>query len=493
MVKKLFAALLFLSATPLLAQSTHTEGKDVFYEIFVRSFYDSNGDGIGDINGVTEKLDYLKDLGISGIWMTPVHPSPTYHKYDVKDYKNIDPEYGTLEDYKNFVNEAHKRGIKVLLDLVVNHTGVDHPWFKEAVKGNPAYRNYYVWNKDSAGKYWYQPKKAQSPENYYAFFWSGMPDLNYDFPPVRSEIYAIGKFWLELGVDGFRLDAAQHIYDATEVQKNISWWSDFRKEMQQLKPDVFLLGEVWNKDSVVASYLENGLDACFNFDISNAIPAAIQKQDGQALLEKLVSIRSLYSKYNPGFVDAIFLTNHDQDRIASILNNDSGQMRLAAAILLTLPGTPFIYYGEEFGMLGKFPDPLRREPLMWNSARKTPGNTYWERNVYNKVKNFIPAEQQIKSSTSIYNFYKDLIALRMGQEALQTGRLEIVHQNDPSLMVYKRSQGHKTIYIIHNLSATEKYWDRPNMTRILFSSQGAGPGAGIQIKLPPYSSVILGY
>lgn len=294
-------------------------------------------------------------------------------------------------------------------------------------------------------------------------------------------------------MDGFRLDAAQHIYDATEVQKNISWWKDFRREMEKVNPNVFLLGEVWNKDSVVAAYLESSLNACFNFDISNAIPAAIQYHDGQALLNKLVSVRNLYSLYNRDFIDAIFLTNHDQDRIASILNNDTSKMKLAAAILLTMPGTPFLYYGEEFGMQGKFPDPLRREPLIWKTGRKTQGNTYWEKNVYNITKNFIPAEVQISSAGSLYQFYKELISLRMSQEALQTGKLEVLPQMDPSLMVYKRSLGHKTLYIIHNLSDSSQTWDRPNMTRILFQSNGAAAGEGIQINLPPYSSVVVGY
>lgn len=492
MIKKLLVLFLVLSTYGLRAQSLVEEGKDVFYEIFIRSFYDTNEDGIGDINGITQKLDYLKNLGITGIWITPVHPSPTYHKYDVKDYKNIDPEYGNLEDYKKLLEAAHKRGIKILMDLVVNHTSTEHPWFKEAVNGNPAYKNYYVWSKDSVGKYWYKPKKSNNKENYYAFFWKGMPDLNFDFPPVRSEIYAIGKFWLELGVDGFRLDAAQHIYDAIEVQKNIAWWNDFRREMQKVNPQVFLLGEVWNKDSIVAAYLESSLHSCFNFDISSAIPAAIRQHDGKTLLHKLTAVRKCYSKYNSNFTDAIFLTNHDQDRIASILGNDTAQVRLAATILMTLPGTPFIYYGEEFGMGGKFPDPLRREPLTWKQGRRTPGNTYWEKNVYNKHKKFIPVAQQIRDSLSIYHFYKSLISLRMSEEALQKGQLEVIAQNDPTLMVYKRVLGHKTMYIIHNLSENTKTWERPNMSRILFQSNGAGAGEGILLNLPPYSSAILG-
>lgn len=200
----------------------------VFYQVFIRSFADSNGDGIGDLNGLISKLDYLKRLGITGIWLSPVHPSPSYHKYDVIDYYNIDKEYGTLEDFKLLVAEAHQRNILVLLDLVINHTSEFHPWFLEALKGKDSpYRSYYVWSdakilKDKSN--WHFPKndpgKPIERELYYGFFWSGMPDLNFDSKELRIKLLEIVKYWLiDMGVDGFRLNAAQHIYGERKVKK----------------------------------------------------------------------------------------------------------------------------------------------------------------------------------------------------------------------------------------------------------------------------------
>ncbi len=166
-------------------------GQRVFYEIFVQSFYDSNGDGIGDLNGVTSKLDYLKDLGVNGIWLLPVHPSPSYHKYDVTDYYGIHPDYGTMEEMKTLLREAHERDILVIIDMVINHTSSEHFFFKESRKGkdNP-FRNYYVWSGDTLvhkqnPQHWHKYQK--DPEKYYGFFWKGMPDLNYNHPDVRAE------------------------------------------------------------------------------------------------------------------------------------------------------------------------------------------------------------------------------------------------------------------------------------------------------------------
>nr|WP_268794539.1 alpha-amylase family glycosyl hydrolase [Paenibacillus sp. DMB20] len=209
---------------------------DVYYEIFVRSFYDSDGDGIGDLKGVIEKLDYLNDgnseteddLGVTGIWLMPVNPSPSYHGYDVTDYRSIHPDYGTIEDFRTLTAEAHKRGIKVIMDLVVNHTSSEHPWFKEAADDkNSEKRDWYVWAEDQgkeaagssaagSGNPWHE----MNGTHYMGTFWSGMPDLNFDNPKVREEMKDTGKFWLEQGADGFRLDAAKHIYEDLATDKS---------------------------------------------------------------------------------------------------------------------------------------------------------------------------------------------------------------------------------------------------------------------------------
>ncbi|RYF77405.1 MAG: alpha-amylase, partial [Cytophagaceae bacterium] len=231
----------FTPAHPVGTTSVGATG--VHYEIFVRAFCDSNNDGIGDLNGVTQKLDYLSDLGISAIWLMPINPSSTYHKYDVTDYYGIDPEYGTIDDFRRLIDEAHKRGIAVLMDLVIHHTSIKHMWFQEAAKGpdNP-YRSFYKWmlpdeikrrnlatrditaDSDERSPWHYAPgtnARSATTEKYYGMFWSGMPDLNFDHQPLREEIYKIVRYWLtDVGVDGFRLDAARHLYREAEEPKN---------------------------------------------------------------------------------------------------------------------------------------------------------------------------------------------------------------------------------------------------------------------------------
>lgn len=485
-MKKMRLLWLLFTITQLHAQ----QPSGVYYEIFVRSFHDSNGDGIGDVPGITQKLDYLKDLGISGLWLTPVHPSPTYHKYDVTNYKAIDPEYGTLADYKKLVEEAHKRGIKILLDLVVNHTSSEHPWFVASAGNQSQYKNYYVWKVDTTRqKEWYSnPRNPQ--EKFYAFFWERMPDLNFDLPEVRKEIIDIGKFWLtEVGIDGYRLDAAQHVYDADDVVKNNAWWTQFRTEMRKVKPEVFLIGEVWNKDSIVASYLKNSLDACFNFDLSRAITHAVQDGTADGFVEKLTAIHQLYASYNPQFVDATFVSNHDQDRYRSTFNDDINKTKQAFAILMTLPGLPFLYYGEEIGMLGKFPDEYRREPFLWSAANGT--NTTWEQPRYSNAQTVDPLALQQTQSNSFYQFYKLGIATRNANPVLGKGKItptQLVSANK-GLIAYELVDGKQRVLVLHNVSAEAISLKAVKHKNILFNN---GVRMGKTLELAPNGSVVLG-
>jgi alpha-amylase len=226
----------------------------VNYEVFVRSYADSNGDGIGDFNGLTDKLDYLKDLGVGGIWLMPIMPSPTYHKYDVVDYKAVDPEYGTEEDFKKLVAEAHKRDIKILVDLILNHSGSDHPWFQAAITDkNSPYRDYYVWAKkdsiraqlskktislDSDNLTQWHPVKGDTLDEHLLRFLLGWnADLNFDNPKVKAEFVEIGKYWLnEMNVDGFRLDAAKHIYPTERATDNHAFWVWLKTRCKKLNP-----------------------------------------------------------------------------------------------------------------------------------------------------------------------------------------------------------------------------------------------------------------
>jgi alpha-amylase len=434
--------------------------RGVNYQIFVRSFCDSNHDGIGDLNGITSKLDYLKSLGINGLWITPINVSPSYHKYDIVNYMAIDPECGTLEDMKHLTAEIHKRGMHILMDLVVNHTSTKHPWFLDAkFNVNSPYRNYYIWsapqNIKEEPNWWPISKENsdESAERYFGHFGSNMPDLNYDNPKVRAEIIAIGNYWMkEVGIDGFRLDAAQHIYKNSEHDKSIKWWQEFRHAMEKIKPDFFMVGEVWNADSIVAPYLKESLNSAFNFDLASTIIQVVQNEQNDNLVLKHQRIMALYKRMQPKYVDATFLRNHDQTRVASILKGNQDKIKLAASILLTLPGAPYIYYGEELGMQGEKPDEYMREPFLWDVKKNDACRTTWMKPIYNTGEKTVPLAMQMEDPYSIFTHYKKLIALRNKNTILQTGTLAPLVFKKQGLVGYMRSLNGKTIYVIHNLT-----------------------------------------
>lgn len=445
----------------------------VNYEVFVLSFADSNGDGKGDFNGLTAKLDYLKDLGVGGIWLMPIMPSPSYHKYDVTDYKGIHPDYGTEEDFKRFVEEAHKRGIRVLVDLILNHTGSEHPWFQSSMKGDSSeHRDYYVWaQKDSVRSQiakkavsldsdnitqWHAPGGDTTAEHYYGFFWGGMPDLNFDNPKVRDEFVDIGKFWLsDMKVDGFRLDAAKHIYPTERATDNHAFWVWFRDEMKKIHPEVYLVGEVWSKAEDVAPYLK-GLPALFNFDLGYAITDVVRRgKDSVGLIKNYKKIVDVYNNSTTEYIDATFLKNHDQNRIMSELDDNLDKARVAASILMTMPGTPYIYYGEEIGMKGMKPDEYIREPFLWDAEGKDPMQTKWEQPKYSTDKTVIPLAAQKDDPHSLYNFYKDWINYRNGSDVLTFGTLETSPVEMNEIVSFFRVKGEDRIFVIHNISDVE--------------------------------------
>ncbi len=485
----------------------------VNYEVFIRSFADSNGDGIGDFNGLTTRLDYLKELGVGGIWLMPIMPSPTYHKYDVVNYKAVDPEYGSQEDFQKLVVEAHKRGIRILVDLIVNHTGSDHPWFKGAIEGkeNP-YRDYYVWaNKDSIRgqlskkstsldsdniTQWHPVNGDTLSEHYYGFFYGGMPDLNLDNPKVREEFVEIGKYWLgEMNVDGFRLDAAKHIFPTERAADNHAFWIWFRQEMQKIKPDVYLVGEVWSKAQDVAPYLK-GIPALFNFDMGYAITAVVRAgKDTIDLINKYKEINDFYIKSTNEFIDATFLKNHDQNRILSELDVNSDKARVAAGILFTLPGTPYVYYGEEIGMLGVKPDEYIREPFLWDYDAKDKTQTSWESPGFSNDKTVTPLARQKEDPASLYNFYKKFIQYRNSSKALTYGNIETAPVNIREVVSFIREQDDDKRLVLHNISDVEVTIKLSKALAgyetIEFDSFNSASINNHEVRLPAYASVVL--
>jgi len=485
----------------------HWPHAGITYEIFVQSFNDTNGDGIGDINGVIEKLDYVQELGANAIWLMPIMPSPTYHKYDVTDYKAIHPDYGTLEDFKRLIEEAHKRDIKIVIDLIINHTSNEHPWFLDAKASRDSkFRDYYVWaQKDTIADYlnkkvvtldsdnirqWHDPGFGK--DYYYGFFWGGMPDLNFDNPAVKKEIFEIGKFWLnEVGVDGFRLDAAKHIFPDDRPLDNHAFWKEFKDEMVNIKPDIYLVGEVYDKKEIVAPYLP-GLPALFNFDFHYTLLEGYEKEDGMLLARKQSEILNFYQNITKDFIDATFSSNHDQPRLLGELGNNTLKHKQAILILMSMPGAPYLYYGEEIGMLGKKPDENIREPFLWNTSEQDKGRAKWITSVYSTDETVIPLEIQRNEPNSYFNFYKSVIKLRNSNRPLALGSLELAKETyDKSLMVFYRNDENSSQFVVHNIGANDKSINLPEGYKEVVYALNNAKLKEKEIMLPAYSSIIL--
>ena len=366
----------------------------VFYEIFVRSFFDSDSNGIGDLNGIIQKLDYLNDgdptthsdLGITGIWLMPIMESPSYHGYDCIDYRKVDQEYGTNDGFRQFMDACHQRGIKVILDLMLNHTSNQHPWFQAASSDpNSNYRDWFIWSGVDPGflgpwgqTVWHRSGNAY----YYGIFWSGMPDLNYANPLVTAEMSSVTRFWLEeMGADGLRLDALRHLIEEGSIMSDTdathTWLTTYNQGIDQYAPKALTVGEIWTDTMDIVPYIQNNeIDIAFEFQIANAILQSINSNRPTEWKEALQFALQEY----PRNQFATFITNHDQDRVMTQLGENVEKAKLAAAILLTMPGTPFIYYGEEIGMTGAKPDEFIRTPLHWDATQNggfTQG-TPWE-------------------------------------------------------------------------------------------------------------------
>lgn len=478
------------------------------YEIFVQSYADSNGDGIGDFNGLTSKLDYIQSLGVQGLWLMPFHPSPSYHKYDVTDYYGIHPDYGTVDDFKNFLTEAHKKNIKVVMDLVVNHTSWEHHWFVSARESmDSPYRDYYVWAdidsvKDQLTKkettfdsqnIWQWHSNGDGNAYYFGYFYKGMPDLNYDNPKVRKEIIKIGTYWLqEIGVDGFRLDAAGHIYPDAMAKKSQDWWVEFGDAMRKVKPDVYIVGEVWGSREKLASY-SKGIRSVMNVNLYYDIIHMLTKEQNTGMIDSLIRSRKLSYEVEPNFTDAIIVDNHDTKRVRSNLGGSLAKERLAYAILLSLPGMPYVYYGDEIGMLGsKPPDENVREPYLWDVLGKDSLRTSWIKPEYSTDSTVVPLALQLPDKESTFHFFQAWINERNNNKTLQTGDLSGIPVAT-GILAYSRSLGSEKIVALHNLTGaeTEVALSTLNCSKIAFCF-GENPMINEgKIKLGPYQSVLL--
>ena len=322
-----------------------------------------------------------------------------------------------------------------------------------------------------------------------------MPDLNFDNPEVRKEIINVGLWWLkEASVDGYRLDAAQHVYDPNHPAKNVEWWKEFSDALKKQKPDVITIGECWNTYPRVAQYLQS-LSGAFNFQLSWSILKSLQKEKNDSTAELLSTIRSEYEKYSDHFIDPIFVSNHDNNRILSDLDGSKAKAKLAACIYLTLPGTPFIYYGEEIGMRGKKPDSLIREPFLWDEKRKDLHQTYWEAGINSTEKAVEPLSEQLGARSSFYHHYKTLINLRKLTKGLTSREFEPLDLKNGNLLAYFRGAGNDDLIVIHNLSGEKISSTFPdslkNFDHTIYSAPKKIHPKKNKLTLPAYSTIVL--
>jgi len=473
------------------------------YSLFPIAFADSNGDGKGDLQGIINQLDYLNDnnpetntdLGIDAVWLNPIYPSDTYHKYDINDYKAIDPAFGTIDDFKNLITEANKRGIKIILDMVFNHTSDTNPWFLKAIGGVEPFDEYYhVYTKIKLSDYpgsvgWY----GRNSRMYYAGFWIEMPDLNLESELVRNELKSVLDFWLDLGVSGFRFDAAQHVYDPNEypkgtnlMVKNKQFWMEMKNYVKSKSPDTYLVAEIWESTSSNAPYAP-GFDSLFNFELAGNIVAAVMSGNSSKLLSSYQNAMKILGTKTDHYTDAIFLTNHDQDRIMSQLDGDVDKAKLAANILFTMPGIPFIYYGEELGMQGIKPDEYIREPFIWDGTLDIP-NADWEVGKYNL--NLDPYSVQVSHPDSMFNTYRTLIALRKGSQVLRYGDFVSLDISTSRVIAYSRTYNSQKWIILHNLNSSTQTVSLSEQGTIIYQHKASTFIDGV-IELSPQSTLII--
>jgi glycosidase len=447
------------TGTPFALQAGWWDGA-VCYEVFVRSFFDSNGDGIGDLNGLIQQLDYINDgdpaggpdLGANCIWLMPIASAASYHGYDTLDYYSVDPDYGTNDDFKRLVAEAEARGIKVIIDLVINHTSSQHPWFQEALR-DPAspYRDWYLWSAvEPPFTNWH--KSPVADEYYYGYFWSEMPDLNFRNPAVTEEVQRISRFWVEeMGVAGFRMDAIKHLVEFQGIQENTAethqWLRDYRAFLERELPGTFTIGEIFNSDTFnLQPYFPDQMDSYFEFNVAKQIRGAADVGIATQYLRAVAdaSAKLPYQRWAP------FLSNHDQIRVMNELDDDPAKAKLAALALLTLPGMPFLYYGEEIGILGVKPDENLRTPMQWTgetAAGFTSGTPWRDPQPDYPTKN---VAAQDADPESLLNAYRALIRLHIATPALATGEFVPLTSDNSSLAAFLRVAGDDAVLVLIN-------------------------------------------
>ncbi|MBQ8138773.1 MAG: alpha amylase [Lachnospiraceae bacterium] len=472
-----------------------------YYEIFVLSFYDSDGDGAGDINGVTKKLDYIKEMGFNGIWLMPVMSSPSYHKYDTTDYYSIDPLYGTNEDFENLLKEAHARGINVIIDLVINHSSSEHPWFKAAceylrnlpekeapVESDCPYYGYYNFSRELKSGYC----KVEGTDSWYyeGVFNYTQPDLNFENPDLVKEIDDVAKLWTKMGVDGFRVDAAAHFKEGNR-EFNEEVLSHIYETCKEINPDFYMVSEVWLDEVTIANYYESLTPSFFNFDAGDSSGRLIKTAGGTGKMSSyanaLVRYQEEFGSRNPDYIDAPFITNHDQARVAGALKNDPDDMKKACGLLMSMQGAPFVYYGEEIGMKSSgSSDENKRIAFYWSDEDMT-GMTKGPEGAETIKSNFEALDKQAADPDSIVNYYRRALNFRNRYPEIARGEVFAREEDltDDTAVIKKEYEG-SVIYMAFNSSDEERQIDLENGAKI---AEGNALILGGYLTIHPWESI----
>ena len=486
----------------------------VFYEISVRAFKDSNGDGIGDLRGLTEKLDYLQDLGVDCIWIMPIYPSPLRDDgYDIADYYNVAENFGTLDDFKILIKEAHNRNIRLIADLVLNHTSDEHPWFKAArTDRNSPYRDYYVWSNtdqkykdariiflDTEPSNWTWDEVAG--QYFWHRFYSTQPDLNFDNPKVQEEMINIARFWLDLGIDGFRADAVPYLIEregtnCENLPETHAYLKKLRAFMDENYPGRILLCEAnqWPED--VRPYFGDGdeFHIGFHFPIMPRIFLALKKERA----DDMIAILNRTPDIPENCQWCIFLRNHDEltlemvteeerqwmwqqyapeprmklnlgirRRLAPLLDNDRRKIELLNSLLFTLPGSPIVYYGDEIGMgdnIELFDRNGVRTPMQWDdtpNAGFTTGKPFADAITGELGYEHINVASQLSDNHSLFHTIKRMIQIRKQYKAFGRGSMEWVETDNPAVAAYLRKYENESLLILNNLSGSPQTINLP--------------------------------
>ncbi|PCC12759.1 alpha-amylase family glycosyl hydrolase [Pseudoalteromonas sp. JB197] len=493
----------------------------IFYQIWPRSFYDSDGDGHGDFNGMTKKLPYLQELGVNALWLTPMFEAPSYHGYDFTEFYQVESDYGSMAEFEAFIQAADDKGMKVILDLVINHISSEHPWFKRSANGERPYSDYFVWRDDLPkvgsgwGHAWSDNDKPDAvwhwsetrQQYYYGAFGASQPDLNLRHPDVIAEMEKMAKFWLDKGVAGFRLDAVRFAMESggnaqADTDETIAYWQHFNQYVKSVDPDAYLVGEAWADIPVAAKYYGDGkgLDQGFDFEVGYKIlgllkPDAsgeaqfgtMQSNQQKNTVDANVLKQNLQQRIDssaPLDFFAPFLTNHDQERVAYQLTEHDDKAKLAAAMLFSSPGTPYIYYGEEIGLTqgGTGHDVYKRAPMQWDNSHQagfTQSDNSWVEETAlfgDDFANWWPeflakqlaagdrsvAAQQAQPN-SVWRLYQHLIAMKKQRpEFTINGSYQLTQHDNGIVEITRELSGSKSVFV---LNLTDKAQSISSITR----------------------------